>query len=200
MQQTDENFLHINNDYFKLGLSPSDVIMLAYLKQYSHNNICQLTNKMLSSMMNISERTVDRAINALESFGYINKETKSICGNGRSNRIRNITINDDIIYNVSHNSSTNDTGKYSVYIHNNKINNKSYVGITCLDVNQRWQNGMGYKDNDMFFEDILKYGWDNFNHTILHTGLAKKEALEFESLYIDKFNTTDKNFGYNRKS
>lgn len=36
-------------------------------------------------------------------------------------------------------------GKYCVYIHTNKINNKKYVGQTCRDPIKRWGNdGSGY--------------------------------------------------------
>ena len=33
---------------------------------------------------------------------------------------------------------------YTVYIHRNIVNNKCYVGITCQNVNRRWQKGYGY--------------------------------------------------------
>ena len=51
------------------------------------------------------------------------------------------------------------TKRYSVYIHTNKINSKKYVGITSQNVNTRWKNGQGYKDNERFFDDIREYGW-----------------------------------------
>jgi hypothetical protein len=35
---------------------------------------------------------------------------------------------------------------YFVYKHENKINDKCYVGITCQSKpERRWQNGLGYK-------------------------------------------------------
>lgn len=159
---------------------------------------CSLTNKQFSDKIHVSEKSVERIINNLENIGLITRENMFVTGS-RSTRKRILTVKDDMVYNLSHSDYVPDDGLYTVYIHTNKINNKSYVGITCKDVEQRWKNGMGYKDNNMFFEDIIKYGWDNFDHAILHTGLAKKEALRFESLYIDKLKTTDKNFGYNRK-
>ena len=37
---------------------------------------------------------------------------------------------------------------YCVYKHTNKENGKVYIGITsCLDTNERWKDGFGYKDN-----------------------------------------------------
>ena len=58
---------------------------------------------------------------------------------------------------------------YIVYKHSNLINGKNYIGITCHgeNPNLRWRNGYGYKNNDIFFSDIIKYGWDNFSHEII---------------------------------
>ena len=86
--------------------------------------------------------------------------------------------------------------KYSVYMHRNKINNKVYIGITKLKVEQRWQNGKGYSKQPKFYNAILKYGWNNFEHIILEQNiLTEKEALKKESYYIKKYNSVQN--GYN---
>lgn len=94
---------------------------------------------------------------------------------------------------------------YKVYCHINKINNKKYYGITMQDVKQRWRNGHNYrpkyeKHNSRFYNAILKYGWDNFEHIILYEGLSKKEAELLEQELIHKYNTTNPEFGYNIQS
>lgn len=92
----------------------------------------------------------------------------------------------------------NNDEKYCVYCHINKINNKSYIGITCKDVNIRWRkNGQGYKGSPYFWRAIQKYGWDNFEHTILFTDLTREEACKREVLLIAIFNTQNAKFGYN---
>lgn len=87
--------------------------------------------------------------------------------------------------------------KYLVYKHTNKINNKVYIGITknINNPNKRWKNGMGYSYNEKFFSDIVKYGWDNFEHDILETDLSAPEAVSRESYYIKYFNSVVE--GYN---
>ena len=36
-----------------------------------------------------------------------------------------------------------------------------YVGITRKNKKQRWNNGNGYTENQKFYKDIQKYGWDD---------------------------------------
>ena len=90
-------------------------------------------------------------------------------------------------------------GNWCVYKHTNKINGKIYIGITSAStLNQRWDNGNGYKENDDFFSDIKKYGWvDGFYHTVIEDGITKEEADNLEKKLIRKYKTQNKNYGYN---
>ena len=86
---------------------------------------------------------------------------------------------------------------YSVYMHINKINNEKYVGITSRKPEVRWQNGTAYKRNPHFNAAIEKYGWDNFEHIILHTNLSYDNACEYERNYIKELNLKNNKYGYN---
>lgn len=88
-------------------------------------------------------------------------------------------------------------GKCCVYVHTNKINGKKYVGQTSIKPERRWNNGNGYKTQPYFYRAIQKYGWDNFDHEIISSGLTQEEADNFEILLIDKLNTLDNRYGYN---
>ena len=77
-------------------------------------------------------------------------------------------------------------------------NNKRYIGITSQDVNRRWQNGHGYDTQYFMSKAISKYGWENIKHNILENNLTKDEAKQKERFYIDKFNTNNLDYGYNR--
>lgn len=91
--------------------------------------------------------------------------------------------------------------RWKVYVHTNKTNGKKYVGITSREnPNHRWQNGTGYHENSHFRAAIKKYGWDNFEHEILYTGLTAEEAKAIERKLIKEWNTQDRNFGYNMTS
>ena len=85
---------------------------------------------------------------------------------------------------------------WSVYCHTNKINGKRYIGITKQDPTTRWHNGYGYR-GQVFFRAIEKYGWEEFTHEILFTGLSENEAKEKEKYLIAKWKTNNAEYGYN---
>lgn len=97
--------------------------------------------------------------------------------------------------------------KWIIYKHTNKINKKSYIGQTCCKSAEiRWgKNGKKYllknkKTNKYiqpkFARALLKYGWNNFEHSILENDiLSNSEADKLEEYYIKKYNTIKQ--GYN---
>ena len=88
--------------------------------------------------------------------------------------------------------------KWIVYLHENPFNNKKYVGITSQDPERRWGGGSGYHNNLPFYKDIRKYGWKNFKHTILETGISTADIGKIEQYYIDLYDTLNPEKGYNR--
>lgn len=93
-------------------------------------------------------------------------------------------------------------GNYSVYKHTNKINGKQYIGITKQNPRDRWgNNGRNYQNKcPHFWNAITKYGWDNFEHSVIATNLSKDEACDMEIQLIQENRTQDRNYGYNTLS
>ncbi len=92
--------------------------------------------------------------------------------------------------------------RYCVYIHKNKVNGKVYVGTTSQRPENRFRkNGMGYfrgyTNKTAFQEDIEKYGWSEFSHTIVATGLSEPEAKAMEQKLIRNLSANDNKHGYN---
>lgn len=85
--------------------------------------------------------------------------------------------------------------EYCVYKHTTP-NGKVYIGQTCKKPTERWANGYGYK-NQMFYNAIEKYGWNNIKHEILFEGLTKEEADQKEIELIAYYDSTNPNKGYN---
>lgn len=87
---------------------------------------------------------------------------------------------------------------YLVYMHTNNENGKRYIGITRQNTKYRWRSdGSGYFRSPHFHNAIQKYGWDNFEHTIIAENLTKQEAVDMEVEYIKQHKTQDKRYGYN---
>lgn len=85
---------------------------------------------------------------------------------------------------------------YIVYVHIFP-NNKRYVGITQQKAERRWQNGNGYKTQQLMYRAIEKYKWHNIEHKILYTGLSKEEAEQKEIELIKEWKTNNSRYGYN---
>lgn len=90
--------------------------------------------------------------------------------------------------------------KYLIYIHKNKINGKVYIGQTKDTVSRRARGGKGYISSPHFYAAIQEYGWDNFDHLILEDNLTSKEADRQEKYWINIFNSTNPEKGYNLTS
>lgn len=88
---------------------------------------------------------------------------------------------------------------YCIYLHTNRLTQDKYVGQTSMKPEDRWgANGNGYKKSPKFYAAIQKYGWDNFEHTILETGLSAHEANLREVYWIAFYDTYgDQSHGYN---
>lgn len=85
---------------------------------------------------------------------------------------------------------------YCVYKHTSP-EGKVYIGTTSQCPESRWRGGLGYADNIRFLADILDFGWRNFVHEIVESGLTAKEAYVLEAELIEASGSTDPRFGYN---
>lgn len=85
---------------------------------------------------------------------------------------------------------------YYVYVHISP-NNKKYFGITKSCPKNRWKNGYGYASSPHFYNAILKYGWNNFQHIILADNLSKDWACRLEQDLIWKYQSNNPKYGYN---
>lgn len=84
---------------------------------------------------------------------------------------------------------------YTVYKHTSP-SGKVYIGITKLKPEYRWNNGKGYREDQiLFYRAIKKYGWDNFTHEILYKNLLEKDAKNLEISLIKQYKAL--NMSYN---
>lgn len=85
---------------------------------------------------------------------------------------------------------------YTVYMHR-LYDGRVYIGITSKSPEQRWKNGRGYDKNRKFYNAIVKYGWDSFEHIVLETGLSKEDAEKREVELIAEYDSTSRKKGFN---
>lgn len=86
---------------------------------------------------------------------------------------------------------------YCIYMHQCP-NGKRYIGTTSTSLDKRWKYGVGYIDNASFYADIKKYGWDNIKHYKIAVVEDECTAKKIESMFIQKYRTSEKTNGYNR--
>ena len=91
--------------------------------------------------------------------------------------------------------------QYCIYMHISP-SGKKYIGQTMQthNLNIRWGNGNGYKRQTYFYHAIQKYGWDNFEHKIIESGLPIEEVDAREKYWIEHFKSNQKQYGYNLTS
>ena len=83
-----------------------------------------------------------------------------------------------------------------VYLIVNKINDKKYVGVAKDFDKRMYQHKIGHdKEHSPIDRAIVKYGWENFEISIVDNYSSLEERKEKEIYYISFYNTY--NTGYN---
>lgn len=87
---------------------------------------------------------------------------------------------------------------FLIYKYTNSKNGKIYIGQTSLTLEERAQsNGSNYKQCPRFYNAIKEFGWSAFIPEVLEEVETQQEAYAREVYYIDLYNSTNKNIGYN---
>lgn len=86
---------------------------------------------------------------------------------------------------------------YKVYCYTTP-SNKKYIGMTKQTLSQRaGKDGKGYIESSIFYNAIIKYGWKNITSKILAQNLSRIQACNLEQIFIKKYKTMDRRYGYN---
>jgi group I intron endonuclease len=93
--------------------------------------------------------------------------------------------------------------EYKVYLLENDINHKLYVGLT-KNLERRFREHLRVSKYENTSESkhylhqaIEKYGWKNFTHFIAFESSRKDFAIDQEKRYIRLFDTYESDYGYN---
>ena len=84
-----------------------------------------------------------------------------------------------------------------IYRHICKITGKSYIGQTVGNIEERSRkNGSGYRHNPKLQAAIKKYGWENFDHEVIESGIQSPALANEREQYWIAYYDSIKN-GYN---
>jgi predicted transcriptional regulator len=73
--------MKVNKDFYTLGLKPIELLVYCQVVEFNTNTgDCFISDKVMADNFNVSEKTVSRALEALELKGLIRRETKNIKG------------------------------------------------------------------------------------------------------------------------
>lgn len=149
-------------------------------------DICQNSSSYVEVMRKIGYKKLCGNINKyvrdyIESVGIDNSNLISKYG---ENTLDGLTKNEDIIC--------------GIYMITNNVNAKIYIGqsvnIKKRLIQHRETNGSN--GTSIIHQEIVKYGAENFSYSVLRK-CSKEELDYFESYYIEKYNSTNEDIGYN---
>lgn len=90
MQKMNDAFLAIDKNLFKLGLNPTEILIIAQIAEYQRNTgDCFISNETLATQFGVSVSTIKRELDKLEKEGYIVRNTK----NKQVGKERHLTVN-----------------------------------------------------------------------------------------------------------
>ena len=91
-----------------------------------------------------------------------------------------------------------ETRNHTVYGYREYGKEFKYIGQRKGTLAKRaGKNGISYKGQAVYDEWISKVGWNNIEKVILQDNLTLDEANQWESYYVEKYNTIYP-YGYNK--
>ena len=82
-------FLKVNKDLFKLGLNPTEILLIAQIMEFNTNTgDFFMSDKMLAENFGVSDKTISRTMTQLENKGFIKRETRNVKGG----KVRHIKV------------------------------------------------------------------------------------------------------------
>lgn len=150
-------FLKVNKDLFKLGLNPTEILLLAQIMEFNTNTgDCFMSDKAFSEAFGVSESTISRELKVLEGKGFITRTTKNVKGG----KERHITINNQKIEQALTNSKM-------------KLDGDSQESNCCLS---KVNLPVVKPQNDLIKDNIIDNKKDKIND-LLPSGNKSGEAL-----------------------
>lgn len=96
MPTRQRKYIWVNREYFGIGLSPLDILMLSRIEEdTTHNRYCELTNDEFSYMFCETLYAIKKSLKNLRDKNMIIQDERYVNGAGKANRKRYIVLNND---------------------------------------------------------------------------------------------------------
>lgn len=178
----------------------------------SKNNVYSINNFRLEKTYGTDYFYLDNNLKHYHKFNYgknsIKKKHPNIYNPNKTETIMTFELGLVKIYDcgkfkyqIDFDNDYNIIAGYIYQIRNTK-NNKLYIGQTTRSLSKRkneYKKSLLYNEfyNNHLHNAFKKYGFDNFEFTIIDTANSIEELNEKEIKYINEYNTIDKSIGYN---
>lgn len=145
-------FLKVNKDLFKLGLNPTELLILAQVMEFNTNTgDCFMSDKAMSECFGVSESTISRAVKALETKGFVSRSTKNV-RNGRERHIAaNLENIEKALANVKMPVAESEPSVKMTVAENSK-----QLATVKMTVPQQSNCLLGNRQNDFIKDNIIK--------------------------------------------
>ncbi len=144
-------YLMVNKDLFKLGLNPTEILLISQIMEFDRSTgDCFKSDKALAADFGVSDKTISRALAALEARGFIKRETKNV----QKGKERHMAVCLDAIEaklkELKNENDDSTTDKMSV------VNKTSNSTTDKMSVPERTNCPLGNGQNDLIKDNIEK--------------------------------------------
>lgn len=174
----DDTFLAINKKYLNIGLKSIEILIIAQINEFERNNCqCYITNRQFADIFGESESTIKRAIDKLESFHVLRRQTHFIDGNGKANKQRVLFLNNQEEWKVQNDPTKMESSDIS----DGRFKNDKWKGHNDPIKEKEKENK---KDNIIETEKILNLiSFDKEIQEDIKYGLGSPEDYILEDFY-----------------
>ena len=172
------NFLKVDKSLFGSGLSPIEILVLSQITEFNRTTgDCFMSNAAMAKNFGVSEKTIARAMDSLESKGLIVRSTK----NTQKGKERHITLAKD---NLSLGNETNESAKDKM-----TLPERTICPLPKGQNDTIKDNIIKEKEKDNIGIDELALRFAPSNSSILPTARGKAKSTEAltKSEMVEKF-------------
>ena len=97
MATNPRKYIWVNKEYFGIGLTPLDILILSYIEEKTaHKKCCEFTNNDFAYMFSETLYAVKKSLAKLRDKEFILQDTRYLSGVGKATKKRYLVANNDV--------------------------------------------------------------------------------------------------------